>query len=104
MTSTLHGHLGSVSFDGTTVTVSKKMRGESRIPLAQLTSVMIVPAGMGMRGIRFLTASGTTGTVAPVGSHKDVAADPNGLTFRKKHLGEFQALADEVTAAIAARG
>jgi len=94
---TLNGYMGSVTFDGQMVTVDKKLRGQVVFPASAVTSVMIVPAGMGMRGIKFTLAGGTDARrVAAMGSHKDVASDPYALTFRKKHVGQFSALAGDI--------
>lgn len=94
---TTNGHLGSVTFDGSTVRVAKKLRGEQVIPLAALGAVSIENAGIGMRAIRFSVAGGTmSGQSIAVGTHKDFANDPFALTFRKKALPEFEALVNEI--------
>lgn len=96
----IEGHFGSVEFDGRTVTVRKKLRGEVSIPLVSVQSVSIVPAGLGMSGIRFAVAGGTlAGASVALGNHKDVAQDPYALTFRNKHRGDFEGLANAVRAA-----
>jgi hypothetical protein len=47
-----------------------------------------------MRAIRFITAGGTVhGRSRALGSHKDLARDPQALTFRSGRLAEFQAFA-----------
>ena len=98
------GHLGSVTFDGTTVRIAKKMRGEQVIPRDAVSAVSIEPAGIGMRAIRFSVAGGTAArSSVALGSHKDLAADPFAVTFRKKALPEFEALAAEIQAARATR-
>lgn len=96
----LDGHMGSVSFDGHTVTVTKKFRGETRIPVGQIASVVIEPAGIGYKGIRFATSATSTSEIKPIGSHADVASDPNALTFKSGRSAEFEALAQAVEAAI----
>jgi hypothetical protein len=94
---TLNGYMGSVSFDGQMVTVEKNLRGRVQFPASAVSSVMIVPAGMGMRGIKFTLSGGTDARrQMPMGSHKDVASDPYGLTFRKKHEAKFAALAYDI--------
>jgi hypothetical protein len=93
---TVKGYLGSVSFDGQTVVVQKKGRGKTRIPIEAVAGVLLLPAGPGMRGIKFAAEGGGT-TAAPVfGSHKALANDPYALTFRSKHEASFAALAGEV--------
>ncbi len=94
------GYMGSVLFDGETITISKTARGATRIPVQQIASVAIEPAGLGMKGIRFLTSASSTGRVKALGSHKDLASDPQTLTFRSGRLGEFETLAQRVEAAI----
>lgn len=99
----LKGYLGSVEFDGSTVTIRKKLRGQVRIPIGQIAGVVIVPAGIGMGGIRFDAAGGTTQRrVAPIGSHKDLASDPQALTFRSSRRAEFEEFAVRVEDAITA--
>lgn len=101
---TVKGHMGSVTFDGAAVHLEKKMRGTQVIPLQSIGAVSILPAGIGMRAIRFSVAGGSIGTGGlPAGTHKDLANDPNALTFKKKSLPEFEAFAAEVQAALAAR-
>lgn len=101
--SELKGYMGSVSFDGRTVVVSKKMRGSTVIPIGQLSSVQLLPAGIGMSGIKFTVAGGVESTRGkPVGSHKDLASDPYALTFRSKHKASFEAFASEVLEALVA--
>lgn len=92
------GHLGSVAFDGQTVVIEKKLRGQTRIPLAGIQSVSLVPAGLGMRGIMFAVAGGSasSGNAQALGSHSDVAASPYGLTFKSKSAKDFEALVDEI--------
>lgn len=97
---TTKGYMGEVSFDGRTVTIRKKMRGEVTLPLQAIQSVAIVPAGIGMSGIRFAIAGGTlSGDSKAIGSHRDLARDPYALTFRNKHKATFQALAAEINLA-----
>jgi hypothetical protein len=96
----IKGHMGSVSFDGQFVRVSKAMRGEQAIPIAAVQGVSIERAGIGMRAIRFAVAGGTlAGPSMAIGSHADLANDPYALTFRKKHEADFRAFADQVLAA-----
>lgn len=96
------GYLGSVEFDGAMVTVQKKMRGKVKIPLSSIQGVSIVSAGVGMRGIRFMTAGGSLQQVGKaIGSHAALANDPQALTFKKKHLPAFEALSDAVLTALA---
>jgi hypothetical protein len=97
---TAKGHLGTVSFDGSTVRIEKKMRGAQLLPLNAIGSVSIERAGIGMRAIRFSVAGGTlSGPSVALGSHTDFANDPFSLTFKKGSLAEFEAFAAEVQAA-----
>ena len=73
------------------------MRGEQAIPLTSIGAVSIENAGIGMRAIRFSVAGGTAaGASVALGSHKDLANDPFALTFKKKDMPEFEALAAEI--------
>lgn len=96
---TARGHLGSVTFDGSTVRLEKKMRGAQTIPLGNVAAVSIESAGIGMRAIRFSVAGGSmAGQSVAMGSHKDFANDPFALTFKKKALPEFEALVEQINA------
>jgi Domain of unknown function (DUF4429)/Short C-terminal domain len=89
--STVKGHLGSVSFDGQTIVIEKKLRGATRIPVAAVQAVTIERAGIGMRAIRFSVAGGSLAhRQQALGNHKDAAQDPNALTFKKGSLHEFE--------------
>lgn len=97
---TAKGHLGSVSFDGSSIRIEKKLRGVQTIPLQAVSAVSIERAGIGMRGIRFSVAGGSVAAASiAVGSHKDLASDPFALTFRKGSLPDFEAIAAEIQAA-----
>lgn len=97
---TVKGHFGSVSFDGSGVRIEKKLRGAQMIPLASVSAISIERAGIGMRGIRFSVAGGTGAkSSVALGSHQDLANDPFALTFRKSALPEFEALVAEIQAA-----
>jgi hypothetical protein len=94
------GHLGSVRFDGQTVTIEKKLKGRTQVPAGSVQAVTIERAGIGMRAIRFAVAGGSVaGPAVAMGSHRDAAKDPYALTFKKKALPEFEALVERVQAA-----
>lgn len=79
------------------------MRGQVRIPVEQIAGISLVPAGIGMQGIRFDLAGGTQRQkVGPLGSHKDLAGDPQALTFASSRLPEFTWFAEQVEAAMRA--
>ena len=91
------GYMGSVTFDGTLVIIEKKMRGQTRIPLAGIQAISIDKAGIGWRAVRFSVAGGSVAhQQTAFGDRKEVAMDPNGLTFRKRRLQQFEALVDEI--------
>lgn len=101
MATELKGYMGTVSFDGSTVTISKKMRGSQAIPVSAIASIGIEPAGLGMKGIRFSVAGGTLQRgVQPIGSHKNLAQDPFALTFKSGRVSEFEEFAALVRAAL----
>ena len=96
----IDGYQGSVALDGDTVTIRKNLRGDTRIYLSQITGVSIEPAGIGMNAIRFITAGGTVhGRSVAGGRHKNLARDPQAVTFRSGRRNEFRAFADMVDAA-----
>jgi hypothetical protein len=91
------GYMGSVTFDGTLVIIEKKMRGQTRIPLAGIQAISIDKAGLGWRAVRFSIAGGSTAHQQPVGGdRKEISQDPNALTFRKANLSQFEALVTEI--------
>lgn len=93
------GYQGSVSFDGQTVTVSKRGRGAVSVPVDRVTSVEITRAGVMLSAIRFSVAGGSErGRARVVGSTSQVMRDPYSLAFRKKRAAEFEALRDAVLA------
>lgn len=97
---TVKGYLGSVSFDGQTVVIEKKLRGATRIPLSAIQAIGIERAGLGMKGVRFSVAGGTLAQASvAMGSHRDLAQDPYALTFRSGSLGKFQELVGQIEAA-----
>lgn len=97
---TVKGHLGSITLDGETVLIEKKLRGTTRVPVASIQAISIERAGVGMRGVRFAVAGGTGAQASTaLGVHKDLAQDPYGLTFRSKALSEFEALVAQIEAA-----
>lgn len=89
--------MGRIEFDGSMVTIEKTARGRVQFPVSSVSSVMLVPAGFGMTGIKF-TVSGATEVqnVKALGSHKDIAKDPYGLTFRKKNRPDFENLVEHI--------
>ena len=83
------GYMGSVTFDGTLVVIEKKMRGQTRISIDK--------AGIGWRAVRFSVAGGSVAhQQTAFGDRKEVAMDPNALTFRKGDLPKFEALVSEI--------
>lgn len=98
----MKGYNGSVELADQCVIVRKRLRGESRIPLASIASVEIGPAGVGMRFVRFATAASAQMRRPALGSHTEAASDPNALTFRSGRSAEFGAFAQAVEAARAA--
>jgi hypothetical protein len=97
----IDGYMGSVEFDGRQVTVHKKLRGSTVVLLPHVTGISIENAGIGMRAIRVATAGGSVaGRQVALGSHQQMARDPYALTFRKKHVPEFEAFRDAVYAAM----
>ena len=96
----IKGYHGSVTLDGDVVTIHKSLRGDTSIYLSQISGVSIEAAGLGMKAIRFITAGGLASRRSmALGSHRDLASDPQALTFRSGRLVEFQAFAASVDAA-----
>lgn len=92
------GYGGRVSFDGTTVTLSKRGRGETRFNAERVQAVEFSRAGFGMRAIRFVLA-GTEAVQSGrsvIGDHRSFAVDPYALTFRKRREPLFRELRNAV--------
>lgn len=98
---TVKGHFGSITFDGKTVVLDKKLTGTTRIPVGSIQAVSIERAGFGMKGVRFSVAGGTVASshTTPGGKHSDLAKDPYAITFRSKALPEFEGLIGKIEAA-----
>ena len=95
----IDGYLGSLTFDGSVVTIHKKIRGDTRVYVSQITGISFENAGVGMKGVRFATAGGTiAGRSKAFGSHKDLASDPYALTFKSGRLDEFKQFSDAIEA------
>lgn len=102
---TVSGYMGDITFDGQAVTIRKSIRGRTRIYLPQISGISLEPAGIGMKAIRVLTAGGTVHRRSRAfGSHKELARDPQALTFRSGRMAEFEAFADMVENARNAQG
>ena len=102
---TASGYMGSITFDGQAVTIRKNIRGQTTIYLPQISGISLEPAGVGMKAIRVITAGGTVHRRSRAfGSHKELARDPQALTFRSGRMAEFQAFAAMVEAARNAGG
>lgn len=93
----MKGYQGRISYDGRTITVAKRLRGEVTIPAEQVTAVEILRAGIGMMAIRFTVAGPTApARTTAIGSTKDALNDPYSLPFRSGRRREFEALRDAV--------
>lgn len=90
------GYRGRVSFDGQTVTISKALRGDTRLRVQDIAAVEINRAGIGLLAIRFVTAGSQGTRTAALGSTKQAQEDPYAMVIRRKRRGEIEALRAEV--------
>jgi len=102
------GYNGQISVDDTWLTISRKgalglltqgLKGDKRIPIANILSVQFKPANAMVNGyIQFSTASGenSSGMLSGV-------SDENSVIFTKKHLADFEKLRDHLENLIATR-
>ena len=102
------GHNGQISVDDTWLTISRKvtlgllsqgLKGDKRIPIANILSVQFKAANAMVNGyIQFSTASGenTSGIFSGV-------TDENSVLFTKKQLSDFEKLRDHLEHVIATR-
>lgn len=102
------GQNGQVTVDDTWLTITRKgtmalltqgIKGDKRIPIANLISVQFKPANAMVNGyIQFSTASGENS-----GGMFSAGTDENSVVFMKKHLADFEKLRDHVEQIIANR-
>jgi hypothetical protein len=102
------GYNGQISVDDTWLTISRKgglglltqgLKGDKRIPIANILSVQFKPANAMVNGyIQFSTAGGenSAGMLSGV-------TDENSVIFTKKHLPDFEKLRDHIEQVIATR-
>lgn len=105
------GYNGTVSFDGNFISITREGalarlsqgRGEKRIPVKHLTAVQIKPAGALTNGFISFTLAGGHEAGGLKGSRTSNAAqDENSVIFLKKQQSDFEALRDEIEAAMIA--
>lgn len=101
---------GQVSFDGATVTITRKGlmarstvgKGTKTIPVHHITGVQWKDPGM-VRGFIQFTVPGGIEQRSRFGHQSlDAAKDENAVVFGVRHRAEFQALRDAVQEAISA--
>lgn len=103
---------GSVSFDGTFVTIVRDGlaalsigRSTKRIPVASITAVQWRSASTWSVGfIQFTLAGGNEVRSRPGHQVRDAARDENSLVFDRKSMPQYEALRAAVEAAMAERG
>lgn len=105
------GHNGTVSFDGTVVTITRTGflaratlgKGEKRIPVRQLTAVQFKPAGLLMNGYIAFTIGGGNEKQSQFGSQTYQAVkDENAVVFMSGQQAEFEKIRNAIEAAMAA--
>ena len=105
------GHNGQVTFDGTTITITRKGalgrlssgKGSIALPVTQVTSVRFKEAGPVVNGYIQFSVPGRIEQRSQFGSQTtDAAHDPNSVIFTRKQRAQFAALRDAVQEAIAA--
>jgi Domain of unknown function (DUF4429)/Short C-terminal domain len=103
---------GTVTFDGQTVTITRKGfmaratvgKGTKSIPVHSITAIQWKPAGPITNGfIQFTVGGGVERRSAFGRQTRDAAQDENSVVFRTSHKAEFEELRDAVQAAINSR-
>lgn len=106
------GHNGQITFDGQTVTISRRGilarmtvgKGQKTIHIAQISGVQWKPAGPFVNGFIQFTIPGGNERRSKFGSQTDTAvSDENSVIFMTKQQAAFEQLRDAVTQALAAR-
>lgn len=107
-TITAKGASGTVTFDGSVVTITRGHldfagKGSKTIPLRHITSVQMKRPGLLSAGYLQLTLGGTSEVRHEVHSllRLDAAKDENTVVFGRKKTREFEALVEAVNAALA---
>lgn len=90
------GRHGTVTFDGQTVTITKPLRGETRIAARDIAAVEINRAGLGMLAIRFVTHGAQPRRATAFGSTSAAQQDPYALVVRSGKRSEVEALREAV--------
>lgn len=97
------GMNGTIDFDGSTLTITRKgigNRGSKIIPASSVGGVQIRPATTLVNGfIQFSIVGEVSRSSGGAGRLQDAANDENAVIFTKKHAGDFEALRDAVIAA-----
>lgn len=102
---------GTVSFDGSFITIDRKGamarttvgKGDKRIPIGSVTAVQWKPPGVTTRGYIQFTLGGGNEKRSQFGRATiDAAKDENSVLVAKSHKKEFEELRDAIEAAIAA--
>ena len=104
------GTNGQISFDGATVTVTRKGllarathgSGSKSLPVRSIAGVELKPAGLSAGYIKFSVPGEVTKTGLIGRKAHDAASDENAVLFSRAHQGEFEALAAAIQAAQAA--
>lgn len=106
----LKGSNGAISFDGRTVSITRKglgaaffggNKGEKTIPLNSITSVQYKKSGM-LVGYIQLAVSGDSQRGGK-STTQSIQQDENAVCFYAKQNDAFKALADEINAALLAK-
>lgn len=102
---TAKGVNGSLEFDGSLVTITRKgigNKGQKSIPLRSVGAIQIRPATMLVNGFIQLSIAGEVSrSSGGVGRLQDAANDENAVIFTKKQTPDIEAFRDAVNAALA---
>lgn len=110
MATTAKGRTGSVSFDGSMVTISRKGlagrvavgKGDKRIPVRSITAVQWKPAGRLVNGFIQFTLPGGNEVRSGLGSQTSTAVgDENSVVFTRRQMPAFEEIREAVEQAMA---
>lgn len=106
------GHTGSVSFDGSFITIHRKGalakmtvgKGEKRIPITSVSAVQWKPAGMMVNGYIEFSLGGGNESRSKFGSATNSAVqNENAVVFTRKQMPGFESFKARIEEAIVAQ-
>lgn len=98
--SKVKGFNGAVEFNGRAVIISRKGAGSKTVPVSAIQSVEYKPSGLMVGYVRFDVAGSQLDAGKIRNKTQGLLRDANTVTFHRGANADFQALVDEVNAAL----